>query len=650
MGENDQIPIQGTLFEEGYLQRSLGAISNDPLIALTELVANAWDAGASKVNIIIPDGYGKQLSIEDNGTGMTREQFHKRWMTLGYNRVKSQGKFVEFPPGRQGRRLAFGRNGVGRHGLLCFSDQYSIITQRVDTGWAFTIRVLSGQQPFGLIKEKSLPFYSSGTKLLTSVDRNLPKADEVLEVLSVRFLHDPSFSISVNGVTVNLTQLSGFIEQRNLTVDDFKLIATCVDSSLWARRKAYHGVAFWVAGRLVGEPSWQIGKELVLDGRTRPARRFSIIVQCNELIDFVLPDWSGFLPGETITKIQSEITEYANSFLRRILAGRAKETKAALLRERREEIEKLDVLGQVEVTEFLNNVADAAPTINADALEIATDAVIKLAQSRSGISLLTKLSQLDPEDIESLDKLLEEWSLKDVLVVLREIDTRLNVISVLDKLVNSKLASTADELHTIHPLVTQARWLFGHQYESEEYAFNKTVRKALEELFHKRVDANRFYNPRHRPDLICLPDSTVSAVATEKIRELGDLVELEGILIIEVKKADKTITREDLNQAEGYVEDLLASGLIDGSPRIHAYVVGKSLDRSLAVSNVRRIGNPEFGRVEACTFDQLIRTAERRLFRLRENLQSRYDNIPTLDLLKQVLAEPKQPTFEDLDN
>lgn len=334
--------------------------------------------------------------------------------------------------------------------------------------------------------------------------------------------------------------------------------------------------------------------------------------------------------------------DYANEFLRRALAGRAKETKEYLLREHRDKIAELDVLGQVEVSEFLNNVTDAAPTISADSLEVATAAVINLVQSRSGVSLLVKLSQLDLDDIKALDTLLEEWSLDDVLVVLREIDKRLSVVTALDKLVNSSLAHTVDELHTIHPIVTQARWLFGPQFESEEYASNSTVKKALERLFGTKIDAGRLYNRRHRPDLICLSDSTISAVATEHFRESGDLVELADILIIEVKKANIQLTREEINQAEGYVEDLAASGVIYGKPRINAYVVGRDLDRALSRSRVRTIGDPEYGRVEACTFDQLIRTAERRLFRLRDNLKSRYENIPALDLVNQVLSEPKQ--------
>ena len=67
--------ICGSLFEENYLVRSLNnSIVSQPDIALTELVANAWDAGATRVNIFIPDKKGDKLIIEDNGTGACKQQ------------------------------------------------------------------------------------------------------------------------------------------------------------------------------------------------------------------------------------------------------------------------------------------------------------------------------------------------------------------------------------------------------------------------------------------------------------------------------------------------------------------------------------------------------------------------------------------------
>ncbi len=53
--------VQGSLFEEDYLVRTLGDLSHRNDVALTELVANAWDAGAAKVTISIPEERGQLL-------------------------------------------------------------------------------------------------------------------------------------------------------------------------------------------------------------------------------------------------------------------------------------------------------------------------------------------------------------------------------------------------------------------------------------------------------------------------------------------------------------------------------------------------------------------------------------------------------------
>ena len=74
MKKNDTV-IQGSLFEEDYLIRTLGNLGNSPETALTELVANAWDAGATFVDIFIPEEKGQKLTITDNGIGLTIDEF-----------------------------------------------------------------------------------------------------------------------------------------------------------------------------------------------------------------------------------------------------------------------------------------------------------------------------------------------------------------------------------------------------------------------------------------------------------------------------------------------------------------------------------------------------------------------------------------------
>lgn len=99
-------------FGDGFLQDHAGRILSDPKIALIELIANCWDAGSDTVEINWPDTGNQPLSIADNGTGMSYEDFRRRWSYLKYNRKQEQGDDVEFPDGNQtSNRKAFGRNG-----------------------------------------------------------------------------------------------------------------------------------------------------------------------------------------------------------------------------------------------------------------------------------------------------------------------------------------------------------------------------------------------------------------------------------------------------------------------------------------------------------------------------------------------------------
>lgn len=64
---------QQTLFEENYLKREYKTLTTNPEVALTELVANAWDAGASKVEITIPSKVGQKVVCSADGRGLRRK-------------------------------------------------------------------------------------------------------------------------------------------------------------------------------------------------------------------------------------------------------------------------------------------------------------------------------------------------------------------------------------------------------------------------------------------------------------------------------------------------------------------------------------------------------------------------------------------------
>lgn len=632
-------PLQGSLFEDDYLLRTLGTIAYIPEVALTELVANAWDAGASQVDILIPEQRGLPLIVEDDGCGLTEAQFKTRWMTLAYDRVKHQGRLAEFPPERKDwRRPAYGRNGIGRHGLLCFGDRYEVETGREGRLCRFVVGTTSGEHPFVLLSAVSEIDDRHGTRLEVLAERNLPDASRIRDILSGRFLHDPRFVLRVNGQSVPLEEHSGLLERRILEIDDkAKVEAFFVDSTRAARKTIRQGVAFWIGGRLVGAPSWTVGDQAVIDGRSQLAKRYTVVVKSEDLFDEVVSDWSGFKVTERVARLNEAVVKYVREKFVELSQERIEETKESVLREHREELRSLSPLARHEVAEFVTEITKEEVGIQAETLSLAVLALIRLERSHSGAALLEKLGKLEESDIAGLDRLLSDWSVRDALTVLDEIDSRLAVVEALGKASGDRGVA---EVQTIHPLVTQARWLFGPEFDSHEYATNVSLQNAVKKVFGQRIDKSAFIDPKKRPDLVALSDASLCAVGTEQIDSVSGLATMRDVLLIEVKRGGARIGREELDQASGYVEDILNCGLLDGPPFISAFVVGHELDQR--TTPIRKIGEqPEKGRIQATTFGQLVRTAHQRLFRLRDRLK-RYEALSSNELLARVLQEPQQ--------
>lgn len=634
-----------SLFEEDYLLRELGPVAHVPQVALTELVANAWDAGASKVDLFLPSEPGGTLTVVDDGHGMSAQQFSKRWMTLRYNRLKHQSFKVEFPKGKNAKfRKAYGRNGVGRHGLLCFGDEYQVETWRDGKLSTFIVGSESGPSPFVVRSEEFSEGEGSGTRLSVSVTRKMPDANEIITVLAARFIHDPGFQIRVNGTPLTLAKLEQHARTHTLQLSDGRTAKVIVIDSTQQNHSSIHqGVAFWVEHRLVGNPSWVIGQVANFDGRTRFAKRYKVIVDTQGFEEQVIQDWTGFQSTPAVEELFKAAADCISQVADELSAEVVEATSEDALVQNRSELKSLGQGAQLEVTAFTKAVAQAHPMVSPEFLATAVKAVINLEKSKSGASLLQKLANLPATDIEGLDSLLADWSVKDALRVLDEIDGRLSVIEAITRLAEDP---DTDELHTLHPLILRSRWLFGPEFESMEYCSNMTLKSVAKQLWGDG-DAS-FINERKRPDIVVLPDrSTVQLVGIEQFDPQDTSVaQMQNILLIELKKGGFKLNRQEVNQADGYVQDIAGSGYVNGSPFITAWVVGQSIAAGVGTSKTVGDESRKYGQVRATTYGTLVSTANLRLMRLRKTLEDKYDNLATDTLLAKVLSTQEQGNLD----
>jgi len=631
------------LFEDDYVLRSLGRIGHEPDVALAELVANAWDAGAAKVSVVIPTEVGGTLTVEDDGHGMTAEQFRSRWMKLGYDRLKGQGPRVEFPAERSGqRRMAFGRNGRGRHGLLCFSDEYTAQTWRNGELHEFVVATRNrADSPFFIREETTEARAGSGTRLRVVVGRHLPKVSEIRRVLAARFLHDPQFTVEVNGESVPLHQHQGLIDTEELKVEGSTVVAHVVDAQQTAPATRYQGVAFWVSNRLVGMPSWLVGNAMAVDGRSRFAKRYSIIVQAGaEWGDDIEADWSAFKRNERTAHLFDRVRQYIQSVEETLSAGMADEQSRDALYQNREALRTLPVSAQVETARFAQEFLHEQPGLAGETLQRAVRAVIRIHEARGGVRLLEQLVQLRDDDVDGLSRLLASWSVQDALTVLDEIDRRLSVVAALEKL---SADPTVDELHILHPLTTQARWLFGPEFDSAEYVSNNTLRSVALRLFKANPDQVKFYNPAKRPDLVILADATLSLYGTQRFEGNEPLlVGIRDVLLIELKRGASVIGRKEMAQTVDYVQELVTNGGIEGGPKFHAFTVGHRV--SPDVITPQQLGPHS---VHATTFNQLTLTANVRLMNLKARIPQRYEDLSGYELVRRVMDVESQAEWTE---
>ena len=94
---------------------------------LAEIVANAWDADASRVSVEL----GQEISIQDDGVGMTRAQVIERFLIVGFQRRHVMG--TETSKGRQ----PMGRKGIGKLSSFSVATVVTVYTIRDGERTAF---------------------------------------------------------------------------------------------------------------------------------------------------------------------------------------------------------------------------------------------------------------------------------------------------------------------------------------------------------------------------------------------------------------------------------------------------------------------------------------------------------------------------------
>ena len=194
------------------------------ITVIGEAISNSWDADAKNVHIYI-NKEKNQLVVQDDGVGMTPDDFQNKFLKIGYSKRKD-GKSCS-----PTKRPFIGRKGIGKLALLSCAKSISIITKTQKSSLTGgTIDNASLDQAIkdditpndynltplnsDLLKENKK--LSHGTIIIFNGmnDGIKNRIDYLRQLIALDFrfsLFDPSFNISVNEQEISMADLEPLI-------------------------------------------------------------------------------------------------------------------------------------------------------------------------------------------------------------------------------------------------------------------------------------------------------------------------------------------------------------------------------------------------------------------------------------------------------
>ena len=603
-------------FDPRFLKQHAKRLVTDPEVAIVELISNSSDAGANLVEIRWPRESGGKLSIQDNGTGMTHDEFVRIWETLAYNR-RSEGREILFPSGNteSNSRKLYGRNGKGRFSLFCFDDEYEVDTVKDGKRSVFSVtRNSSGtDSPFTVVtkqQERVDDITAHRTSISAHTYHNHIPEERLVELIGTTFIADTSLRIHVNGRLIKMTDIVE-AECHEVETPFGYIYIYVLDRSKTGRTGQQHGVAWHVNSKSVGRIEWRDPNRVVsieVDGRTAEAKRYSFIVLADILEEFVTEDWTGFeICDETDTVLQ-----LGGNFIQRLVSDlfteRRRSQKRKAMDKNRERLTILPESSKERVGDLVDGIQIEIPTVKQDVLNATVRVYAGMEQARTNYGLLYQLANASPDDIDTLYDILSMWSVQDAKIVLEELGKRLLLIRQLERIVDAN----ADELHEIHPLFDRGLWIFGPEYESPYFKSNRWLSTVIRELIgDKEVEVER---PQRRPDLVALEDSRLRLFSHDSFDDRGEVSGLDKVLILELKRDHLVL--EDMRQAENYARAINKSGKVQSDTKILCIAVGSSLKSD---TQPYQVGDNIF--VEARDYPTVIAQAQARTFHLLRALE-----------------------------
>ena len=536
-----------------------------PVIA--ELVANAWDANATKVEITIPempiDQSTSKIVISDDGIGMSDTDVRGKYLIIGRDRREKDHSDETASPYK---RKIMGRKGIGK--FSAFGIAKEIVVESVKDGNVSHFRMnydeLLAEEDKREIEFPPLPptdTVHQGTKIILKYitkfkNRRIP-IGTIRRGLARRFAvigEQNGFEVIINDEPIS-------IEERNLQ----SKLASDADGNpyLWKydkteikpgtgwtvsgwigtlsrtsqdKDKIERGIALMARGKLVQEP-------FVFDAVV--GQQFALSYLIGELhVDFVdevedtIATTRNSLVWDTEANTalkewgQKEVNKTASLWAKK--RGEDNERKLQehplylTFQEQAGRIDKKREFKQANqlVRQLIQQSTDKNPTAEIKDFEPMIQMFLDFWKFDSFREMAEDIKNTGIEEPEKLLNLFREWEILEAKEMAKVTEGRITSIKTLQRFIKNN----AFEKPTLHDFLKEFPWIIDPHWTlvADEVQYSDLLRNTFPEI-DDIPEANR------RIDFLCVGEG-------------------ENLIVVEIKRPNSKVTLKELDQITAYVE------------------------------------------------------------------------------------------------
>ena len=527
-----------------------------------ELVANGWDANATKVEITIPetpiDEQTSEIVISDDGIGMSDKEIREKYLIVGRDRREDDNSDETPPPYK---RKVMGRKGIGK--FSAFGIAREIDVESIKNGETSHFR-MNYDELLERADERSIEFpalgptgtVSKGTKItlrhITKFKTRSISTEIIRRGLARRFAvigAQQGFEIVINGSSISP-------EDRDLK----RLLEKDIDNNpyLWEydNEEIKPGTGWTVSGwigalnRTTTPDIDGIDRGIVLMARGKLVQEpfvFEAVVGQQYALSYLIgelhaefvdeaEDTIGTTRNSLVWDTEANMTlkewgkKEVNTIAREWSEKRSKDNEKQLqenelyvkFREQAEEIGNKRALKLAD--RLVRQTINKNPTADVKELEPVIQTSLDFLEFDAFWEITEDLIEVEFDNTKKLFDLFREWQIFEAKEMARVTGGRITTIEKLQKLIENN----ALEVPTLHNFLKEFPWVIDPRWTlvDDEVTYSQLLRDEFPE--ENDLEENK------RIDFLCVRDGT-------------------NLAVVEIKRPESKISRKELDQIENYV-------------------------------------------------------------------------------------------------